>query len=61
VLTRPSEPNEAYYGFPALPQREWRRAVAHFAGLDKLVKRINHALSGAEPADSKPPRRRPGR
>ena len=44
VMTRSGREAGVYYGFPARPQREWQRAIAHFYSLDKLVKRINRLL-----------------
>jgi len=44
LMTRSTDEKGAYYGYPARPQRDWQRSIAHFNGLDKLVKRINKVL-----------------
>lgn len=44
VMTRSGKEGGIYYGYPARPQKDWQRAVAHLNGLDKLVKRLNKLL-----------------
>lgn len=48
IMTRSGDSGEIYYGFPARPMREWRRAIAQFYGLPKLVSRINRLLKNEE-------------
>ena len=50
LLTKAGKSGEVYYGYPSRPMREWRRAVAQFNALDKLVQRIQRLLGREEDA-----------
>lgn len=52
LLTRHGKEGVSYFGFPARPEKEWRRSVAHVNGLDKFIKRVNRLLGKEKPEDN---------
>jgi UDP-3-O-[3-hydroxymyristoyl] glucosamine N-acyltransferase len=56
MMSRPGASGGVYTGIPARPMREWKRAVAEFYALPRLMRRLRRALgaSAAPPGGEEP-------